>query len=294
MANEWNQWTAALIVAFVTLIRPVSVSAGQLYETSGQFQSQAVDELSFKLLHGHFVVVTGSLPGLDRKVNLVIDTGSTHTFVSRKLARRVGLLNRPYLGVDCAAFGSKQKVQVVVLKGLQLGRRLITRPCLAGDLPWGDIDIVVGVDILRQSSLTIDYEKSKLVFGGASLSEATVALENEQGLPVVPVTIKGLTVRLVVDSGAHLTSVYRESVDSWGKNAIHEKWVRVAHGGGLVPARKMAVPSVEFAGLRISQPRVVILEAENSKFNIDGFLGTASLGLKRIHLDFERRVLSAL
>jgi len=178
----------------------------------------------------------------------------------------------------------------VVLARLRLGRRAISRSCLSADLPWSDIDIVVGLDILRQTSLTIDYERSKVVFGGPSVSQASASLDNEEGLLVVPVTLDDLTVRLAVNTGAHLTAVYSKSVNSWEKRAIAERRVKVARSGGFVTARQITLRSMEIAGRRISRPSLAILETENSSTKIDGVL--AIVGLKRIHFDFERHILS--
>jgi len=261
-------------------------------QASDLSDSQIVDEATFELRDKHLIVVRGSLPGIDRKVNLLIDTGATATLVNRRLARRAGLPNLPDMGIKLSAFGYGMKVERVLLRELQLGRRVITRSCLAADLPLKDIDIVVGLDILRGTSLTIDYEKSKVVFGGSSASQASVVLENEQDLVIVPVTINGQTVRLAVDTGAHSTVVYRKSAESWGKRIIGEKRVKVAHSGGFVQARQVTLSILKIGGMAIERPTLSILETENRTSKIDGFLAAASLGVTRIHFDFQRQAFS--
>ncbi|RPJ58584.1 MAG: hypothetical protein EHM23_01765 [Acidobacteria bacterium] len=280
MANNSSRWTTALVLNLLTLALPATLFG------------QTSDELPFELRDGHMIVVRGSLPGLDRNVNMLIDTGATATVVNRKLAKRVGLRTLPDMGIKLSAFGSGMKVERVLVRDLRLGRRVITRSCLASDLPWKDIDIVVGVDILRRTALTIDYESLKLVFGATSISQAAVALEDTEGLLVVQVMMNGQTIRLAVDTGAHLTAVYQKSVESWGKRVIGEKRVKVAHSGGFVQARQVTLSSLEIGGTGISRPTVAILETENANSRIDGFLGTASLGLKRIHFDFQGQALS--
>jgi len=279
VANKSNGWTAALVLSLLTLTQ----SAGLL----GQ---QAEDEVPFELRDGHLIVVKASVPGLDRMANLLVDTGATDTVVNRKLARQVGLRALPVMGIKLAAFGSGMKVERVLLRELRLGRRLITRSCLSADLPWKDIDVVIGVDILRGGSFTIDYASSRLMFGGAGASEAAAtAFESQEGLVVITVVLNGQTLRLAVDTGAHLIAVYGKSVEGWGKRVIGEKQVKVAHGGGFIEARQITLPSLEIGAARISRPAVAILEADNPNSKIDGFMGTASLGLKRIHFDFQRQ-----
>jgi len=97
---------------------------------------------------------------------------------------------------------------------------------------------------------------------------------------------------MAVDTGAHLIAVYRKSVEGWGKRVIGEKQVKVAHSGGFIEARQITLASLEIGVAKISRPAVAILETDNPGSKIDGFLGTASLGLKRIHFDFQGQVLS--
>jgi len=281
MATKSNGWIAALALSLLTLTPP-----------AGLFAQQPEDEVPFELRDGHLIVVKGSLPGLDRMANLLVDTGATDTVVNRRLARRIGLRVLPDMGIKLAAFGSGMKVERVLVRELGLGRRVITRSCLSADLPWKDIDIVIGIDILRGASLTIDYETSKLVFDGPGGSEPRAAFKSQEGLVVVPVVMNGQTLRLAVDTGAHLIAVYRKSIEAWGQRVHGEKRVEIAHGGGFTEARQITLSSLEIGAAKISRPIVAILETDSPNSKIDGFLGTASLGLKRIHFDFQRQALS--
>ncbi|RPI21094.1 MAG: hypothetical protein EHM61_25590 [Acidobacteria bacterium] len=281
MATKSNGWTAGLVLTLLTLTLP-----------AGLFGQQPEDEVPFELRDGHLIVIKGTLAGLDRMANLLVDTGAAATVVNRKLARQVGLRVFPDMGIKLAAFGSGMKVERVLVRELGLGRRVITRSCLSADLPWKDIDIVIGLDILSGASLTIDYERDLLVFGAAGVTEGSTPFESQEGLLVAPVAMNGRTLRLAVDTGAHMIAVYRKSVEDWGKRVIGEKRTKVAHSGGFIEAREITLPSLEIGTAKISRPAVAILQTDNPNSKIDGFLGTASLGLKRIHFDFQRQALS--
>jgi predicted aspartyl protease len=285
MANQLNLWIAILILDLAALTRLTPVFADQSNHATP-------DEVPFELRHGHHVIVKGSLPGLDRELNLLIDTGASCTFVNRKLVQRAGLQKLPDIGIRAAALGHGLKAQRVILRDLHLGHRVISRTCLAADLPWEGIDIVVGLDILRGTSLTIDYQSSKVVFGGRPVTAQTVALESDEGLLVVPVTMNGKTLRLAVDTGAHLSAVYEQRGDNWRKVAIGQKWVSVAHSGGFVQARQFTLSTARIETVELSRLTVVVLESENRSSRIDGFLSTSSLGVKQIHLDFHNRAFS--
>jgi len=137
----------ALVVALLSVSRPCAASV----------QVPVLDEVPFKLVDGYLIVVKGSLPGLARTVNVLIDTGATATFVDRRLAIAAGLRDLPPMGVTSTAFGSPLDVERVVIDGLLLGGRIITRSCLAADLPRDDIDIILGLDVLRGTSLRFSY-----------------------------------------------------------------------------------------------------------------------------------------
>jgi predicted aspartyl protease len=235
--------------------------------------------------------VKGTLPGVARTVNVLIDTGATATLINRKLARTAALRNLPPLGVTLTAFGLPLAVERVVIDDLRLGGRIITRSCLAADLGRDDIDIILGLDVLRGTSLTIDYEHSKLRFGASSSKAQSAVLEEEEGLLVVPVTLNGKTMRLAVDTGAHITVIYQESCPVGNRRTQDEKLVTIAHSGGATVARQFTLYDLQVGEAWIGRTSLAVLTIDNNQSTIDGFLGTASLGLKRVHLDFELQAL---
>jgi len=283
----WHELAASRTPSVAGMVFPSleAVSAGQ---SSSQ---DPRDEVPFELRNGYLVVVQGSLPGVDRKVNLLIDTGTTDTFVDRKLAKRAGLRELPDLRIRSAAFGRDLKVKRVVVRDLQLGSRVISRSCLAADLPLNNIDVVIGLDILGRSSFTIDYENSKLVFEDQPVAGPKVPFRNEEGLLIVPVSMSGETIRLAIDTGAHLTAVYAGAVKSLDKRALDEKLVKVAHSAGTASGRQITLPTVQLGATELDRLPIVLLQAKKPG-SVDGFLGTASLGLARLHLDFGNQVLS--
>ncbi len=258
---------------------------------AGSVPVAAFDEVPFKLVDGYLIVVNGTLPGVAQTVNVLIDTGATATLINRKLARTAGLRNLPPLGVTLTTFGLPVAVERVVIDGLRLGGRIITRSCLAADVRRDDIDIVLGLDVLRGTSLTIDYEHSKLRFGASSPKEQSAVFKEEEGLLVVPVTLNGKTMRLAVDTGAHITVLYQESCPVGNRRTQDEKLVKIAHSGGSTVARQFTLYDLQVGEAWIGRTSLAVLTVGNKESTIDGFLGTANLGLKRVHLDFELQAL---
>ncbi|RPJ87588.1 MAG: hypothetical protein EHM18_00375 [Acidobacteria bacterium] len=284
--NRRSSWVLLMVFNLAVLIQLVPAYAGPA-------DDRDPDELPFELLQGHLIIVKAFLPGLVRKANLLIDTGATATVVSRDVAEQLSMdrISDGGVGTRASAFGAAIKVERVVLRQLHLGRRVISRPCLAAELPWKEVDILVGLDILRSASLTVDYQKRKVAFGQAFAAGQPVPLEIVQKLIVAPVRLYGLTLRLVVDTGALSPVVHEKRVEAWGQQTLGQKRVKLSHGGGTMKARQVTLPDGQIGGLEFADIVIHILPGEHSNPSIDGFLGPASLGLETIHLDFERQTL---
>ena len=70
------------------------------------------------------------------------------------------------------------------VSNIQLGRISESRACLVADLPW-DVDILIGLDLLRLQNFTIDYETQSLSFGGVRLLESRAPFEPDSSLVIV-------------------------------------------------------------------------------------------------------------
>jgi len=284
--DQRNSWILLVVFNLAILIQLIPARGGPA-------DDQDRDEIPFEFFQGHLIIVKAFLPGLVRKANLLIDTGATATVVNRELADQLNMdrISDGGVGTRASAFGAAMKVERVVLRQLHLGRRVISRPCLAAELPWKEVDILVGLDILRTASLTIDYQKRKVAFGQGFAAGQPVPFEIVQKLVVAPVKLHGLTLRLVVDTGALSPVVYEKSVEAWGQEVSGQKRVKLVHGGGTMKARQVTLPDGQIGGMELADIGVFILPNQDGNPATDGFLGPASLGLETIHLDFERQAL---
>lgn len=114
-----------------------------------------------------------------------IDTGSTSSVITRKLSRRLGLKagSEEY---RLNAFGEIDRARKVELTGLRLGQISTCLRCFEADLSAFAVDGIIGLDVLRhmrdvldirageapaRKTLTIDFAKRKLQFGGDGAPE---------------------------------------------------------------------------------------------------------------------------
>jgi predicted aspartyl protease len=161
-------------------------------------------ELPFKLLSGNLIVVKGRVGPFD-PVNILLDTGTSPTIISKAVAERLGLKGAPGLLLTLNGMVSTQSV---VLSHVQIGTLAANSvEAVIEDLGFlkekvgVPIEAVVGFDLLGANNLTIDYRKKKIVFG-ASATRKKVPFKAQGSLLTVNATIDGQQVRLLVDSGA--------------------------------------------------------------------------------------------
>lgn len=147
---------------------------------------------------------------------------------------------------------------------------------------------IVGLDILRSSSFTIDYRRRKIIFGPVAASERLVHFETQIPYLSVKARIAGQDVRLLVDSGTGGLLVYRNrlraaveqhhidqnaSISTAASGGTHVRWLsaEVSIGTGNLGARNVAIADVDSA----------------PQDDFDGLFGLATMGFRKVSFDFE-------
>ena len=155
------------------------------------------------------------------------------------------------------------------------------------------VDAILGLDFFAPQSFSIDYKRKRLVFG---LSEhATHALKVEVGSNlntpywIVPITMDGDSVRLLVDTGA-------DSLTVFAGRAIY----LLNETSGIMALTltgrqelKAARPStLAFGEIQFRHRRVYIKpEPQGGLQKLDGLFGPKSLDLTVIAFDWEHQTL---
>lgn len=165
---------------------------------------------------GHFIVVKGSMGEL-QDLNLVIDTGASSTTVSPRVAKKLGLKGD---SKQVLAYAKKVEVISVVLPILELGSmRFEQVPAWVAQLSFPDarrmlrIDALIGLDLLKRTNLSVDFESRKISFGPITHTESVMPFY--AGLPflVLPLYVQDQPVRLLLDTGARDLILFRRRVD---------------------------------------------------------------------------------
>jgi len=284
----------ALILAILSL-PACSIAA----EARDLVESRHNLSLPFELRHDFLIVVKGRIGNLE-PLRFIVDTGSTRTMVSRKVAARFGL---PRGLASSIGMNARVNLESAMFSETQIGPlQVINHWMLVGDLEklsdFGTgIDAILGLDILgRCKAIEIDYAAREIRFtspwpASGSGRESTDAprggvVGGGAGVPFfVPATLQGRMIRLLVDTGV------QGIVLSEDRLLAHVgKWKTEE----TIPARMgfLRIAQVRLRSLWIDSFQIVApvsIFHGNSAFPeyMDGVLGPRALNARRIALDFD-------
>jgi predicted aspartyl protease len=268
-----------LLVALMIFITHASVRGFDTPEITGTIPFHVRE---------HLIIVQGSADEL-RDLNLVLDTGSTYTVLSKEVGKRLGLKGET---VKVTAFGREVNIKKVTVGRLVLGEtefeqveaRVADLPRVAGM----KLDGLIGLDVLRRTAVTLDFTREELVLGRVrDLSNST---RFYSGLPFIPVTmtVNGKALRLSLDTGACGLLLYDGAAIK--QFQIH-RTNRVEYRdqvGGRIKMQEIALSDVAFANSSWGKlPAYLINIKQSGNENVMGNLGVIPLGLKILQFDFE-------
>jgi predicted aspartyl protease len=224
------------VVSDSDFVAPIMVSTAHINDASG------TTRVPFDLVNNH-IYVDGAVDG--KPVRLMFDTGAGN-LLTPTAARRLGLTSKGKLANSGAG---EQLIDLgfARAKQVRVGAATLADPVFAvtslGDLPKVEgvpLDGLVGYEMFRRFGVTIDYAKKQLTLSEPKKfmpppGAIALTFDLDGHHAVIPGTLDGIPVRLIVDTGsrgslvmtaafvhAHdLTSQYGaspEAVTGWGVN----------------------------------------------------------------------------
>lgn len=104
-----------------------------------------------------------------RSARLILDTGASHTILSRAIARDLGLFSlRPVSSITMHTVGGSVQADMVSVDSIRIGGAEVRNSIAAiHDLPDAppDIEGLLGLSVLRQFEVTLDTARSRLYLG---------------------------------------------------------------------------------------------------------------------------------
>jgi hypothetical protein len=222
-----------------------------------------------------------------------VDTGAFPSVVDQKIAHDLRLTEQPE---RVNLWNKSVRAKQVVLPSLSLGPvRVKSIPVLAQDLSFLHkalglkVDAIVGLDVLRKSSFTINYKKKEIVFGAPENLTYFVPFETDTPVVTVRMGFQDRRLRMVVDSGGPDLTLFRSRVsESIALQALGTE--TVADAGGTFQRTRVRIPELYIGKQTMgAQMAFLVDDRKDEGDDFDGVLGMRGPRFSKIAFDFERR-----
>jgi predicted aspartyl protease len=247
--------------------------------------------MPFELVSDFLVVVNGQIGNL-KGLKFIVDTGATTTVIDRRVADRLRLRRRAgkVMNFDRSIFIEWADIPELRAGPIHSGAIPVMVLKLAEYSEFAkNADGIIGLDLLgRGQKLTLDYERRTLSF---LIAEGGTDERILTGCFVIPSSVQGLPVYLIVDTGLQGIVLYRDRLRKrlpkmrTEGTSIEESW-------GHTRATRVKLPGVRFFGPELVATVFLIDGPSESELpGVDGYLGPASIHAKRVEFDFAAKVL---
>jgi predicted aspartyl protease len=249
-------------------------------------------KLPIRLFWNYLVMVEGSIGNL-QKLHFLVDTGAYPSIVDQKIAHDLGLAEQP-ARVNLA--NKSVPTGRVILPSLTLGPvRAEALPVLTQDLSYMQkavgykVDAIIGLDVLRKSSFTINYRSKELLFGPVEGLPFSAPFDTDAPVVTIRTRLQDHPMRLVVDTGSPDVMLFESRMsDSTGLQTLGTQ--ETVNASGTLRLRKVWIPDVYLGQERIGgQAAFIVNDHKDAGDDFDGVLGMKAPQQSKIAFDFERR-----
>jgi predicted aspartyl protease len=242
--------------------------------------------IPFDLQSGFLVVVSGRV-GPRSGLHFILDTGATRSIIDQRLV--VGQAPHSKLS-EVFSFDSRLDFQRITLKDLGVGPLHATNSEVGvTNLPEyselaKNVDGIIGMDLLSASNkILIDYGRRTVSF---AVPDADAKPLPHPRCFMITVSIQGVPLRLVVDTGFEGIAVHEDRLPSRLAD-LRTEGTPLQIRMGRFKTTKIRVRDVSIGGPPETKEILLIRgQRENEIDGVDGYLGVAALHADRIELDF--------
>jgi predicted aspartyl protease len=287
--------SSCLLVA-ATLSHPVLSSSQSLpidrHTQEVQVPAHVPVKVPFRLYWGYLIIAEGSIGNVNN-LSFEVDTGAYPSVIDEKIVRKLGLAERP-TRVNLSK--KSMDTQLVVVPSLVLGPvRAESIPALSQDLSFlqralgHKVDGIVGLDVLRKGSFTIDYRAKEMVFGAIENLTSSTPFVTDTPVVTISMRLRTRQLRVVIDTGAPDFMLFQSRVpETTGLQLLGAENVADVSGG--FQRRKVHMPEVYLGNESIGAQVAFVMDDQKDEGDIfDGILGFRELRFSKIALDFEHR-----
>lgn len=248
--------------------------------------------LPARLFWDYLVVIEGSIGNL-KKLNFLIDTGASPSVIDERIADSLGLSGKE-ARVNLSA--KTVHTETAVLPSLTVGPiRAESLIVLVEDLSAFHkalrfpIDAIVGLDVLKKSSFSIDYRTRRVQFGGIGSLPFFASFETDEPVVTVGMRFDDHQLRLVVDTGGPDLMLFQSRISQLGQ--LQELGTeKVADVSGSFLRRKIRIPESFLGEERMGMQIAFVVDDHKDEGDyFDGVLGVRGPRFRKIAFDFEHR-----
>jgi hypothetical protein len=247
--------------------------------------------LNFKLYRGYLIVVTGSVGGV-KNLHFIVDTSASPSIADRRLLETLGMRQKSEsVSVPGGILGAGRAVLTDVQVGPIAAKSL---PVLALDLSdlgqelGTHIDMLIGLDVLAQSSFSIDYRARRIAFGPPPTLPITLPMESGPPLVSVMASLDGRVSHLLVNT-VSLDFMLEDAAGERIQNVkIDESRLAINAGGRALVCRRGILRSVRLGEIELGEQPAVSVNVARKEF--DGSLPITAR-FKEVAFDFEHHTL---
>jgi predicted aspartyl protease len=247
-------------------------------------------QIPFRLYNDNLIVVKGSIGPIE-EVNLILDTGTSPTMISKELADRLKLGRKTE---SLQTLNGTIQAESVILPRIQIGAlEAKSTTVVVQDLRFVEQSLgislggIAGLDILSTSNFTIDYRRRKIVFGPVAAGGKAVRFETRLPFLTVNARINGQELRLVLDSGTPGLLLYRNRIKTTRDRLRFDRNDLIFTAGGMTHLRRLRA-EVLLGKDNLGTYNVAIADIDSDPQNdFDGLLGFAKMGFRKVSFDFE-------
>ncbi len=289
---SWIPRVVTLIFFLVGLGRAQAPLAVQGENGPGKEHSEAIP---FTLRDGYLIVVEGQI-GAHGHLNLVLDTGATHSVLRSDLAKDQMVSRRTVRIVNLDRVLTQELAEV---SDFALGPiRIPLLPMMLNDLEYLGktaplVDGLIGLDVLRGQSFSIDFGRRRIIFGSPWILRSSARMEVDEAYLAVEVQMLNRPVRLLLDTGVSAILLYRDRMGDRLPELRVERQIQGASLGGGSSLDVVTLPGVQLNGTDL-QRRAVLLQNSPPGLlpRVDGYMSLSALGARRVSFDFESKIFS--
>ena len=278
-------WLPVVFTAWAVAVQPIAWADRE----TGPDRAAKIT-VSFELYRDYLIVVRGAAGPL-KGLNFLLDTGATPSVLDLRIARKLHLNVTP---TDIAVLNGSVQGGMATVPRLEFGPiRSDNLPVLIEDLSFlqkalpVQVDGMIGLDVLGDSTFVIDYALREIRFGPAPSMPVSIPLQLKQGLPIVDATINYVAVHLLLDTGAPSLILFQEMSEPASGASVSSKAI------GDFDRKQVRLISFQLGVAEFGRkPAFMVHNRRDAGHNFDGLMSPAALGITRLAFDLGRGTLA--